>query len=109
MAKRVLTTTEYTDDLDGSTAVGTVEFGFEGTNYAIDLSRANTKSFEKAMAPYLGAARKVRANRSRATRKSSGSGRDLAAIRAWASENGYDVSERGRVASAVIEAYDAAH
>jgi len=39
-----------------------------------------------------------------ATRKS-----DLAAIRSWANQNGYKVSDRGRVPAAVVEAYDAAH
>jgi hypothetical protein len=108
MAKQIVTETHYTDDLDGSTAVGTIQFGFEGIDYEIDLSRANTKAFEKAMALYVGHARKVRSTRGR-SKATRSSGRDLAAIRAWASSNGYEVSERGRIAGAVIEAYDAAH
>lgn len=110
MAKRIVTETTYTDDLDGSTASGTITFAYEGTNYEIDLSKRNAAAFEKAVRPYVDAARKVRNSRTKAsTRSGSGSGHDLAAVRAWASENGYDVSERGRVAAAVLDAYDAAH
>jgi len=32
-----------------------------------------------------------------------------AAIRAWARQNGHDVSDRGRIAKAVVEAFQAAH
>lgn len=109
MAKQVVTLTEYTDDIDGSDAVGTVVFGYEGTTYEIDLSAANAKAFERTMALYVGHARKVRGARRASTRRSSGGDRDLAAVRAWARGNGYDVAPRGRVAAEVLEAYDAAN
>jgi hypothetical protein len=108
VAKKVVTTTEYTDDIDGSKAEGTISFSFEGTNYEIDLSRSNSRAFEKAMAPYIGHARKARATRSRG-RGRGGAKHDLSAVRTWASENGYQVAPRGRVAAEVLEAYDAAH
>jgi hypothetical protein len=108
MAKTVVTTTEYTDDIDGSKAEGTVAFAFEGLNYEIDLSKSNTRAFEKAMAPYVGHARKARSARGRRTARSANNGRDAAAIRAWATENGYEVSTRGRVPAPVVEAYNAA-
>lgn len=34
---------------------------------------------------------------------------ELAAIRAWARANGYQVADRGTPAKAVLDAYDAAH
>lgn len=34
---------------------------------------------------------------------------DLALVRAWARENGYTVADRGRIAAAVLAAYDRAH
>jgi hypothetical protein len=34
---------------------------------------------------------------------------DNSAVRAWARENGYSISDRGRVPAEVIEAYSAAH
>jgi Lsr2 len=110
MAKKIIQTTEYTDDLDGSTAAGTVTFGYDGASYEIDLSRANTRAFEKALKPYVEAGRKVRGTRTRTSTRGRSTGkRDLAAIRAWASQNGHDVSGRGRIARTVVDAYDAAH
>jgi hypothetical protein len=44
----------------------------------------------------------------RATRTSKSSG-DLAAIRAWASSNGYSVGARGRIPAEIREAYAAAN
>ena len=108
MAKTVVTTTEYTDDIDGSRAEGTISFSFQGSSYEIDLSKANTRAFEKAMAPYIGHARRARASRGRGRARSGGK-HDLSAVRTWASENGYHVAPRGRVAAEVLEAYDAAH
>lgn len=107
MAKKTVTTTEYTDDLDGGKAEGTIRFGFDGNSYEIDLSRANTRAFEKTMALYVGHARKVRSTRAKASSAAKGK-HDLSAVREWAKNAGYDVSDRGRVAAAVIEAYEAA-
>lgn len=107
MAKKTVTTTEYTDDIDGGKAEGTVRFGYEGNSYEIDLSRANTRAFEKAMALYVGHARKMRSTRTRSA-TTSRSKHDLAAVRAWAKDAGYEVSDRGRVAGSIIEAYEAA-
>ena len=119
---------QVTDDLDGGKADQTVSFSWEGTTYEIDLSRKNAQAFEKALKPYLSAARKAGksgggagrrgggrgpsrpSSRSSAARTSSSSStRDLPAVREWAKENGYEVSERGRLSSKVLEAYDEAH
>jgi hypothetical protein len=108
MATQVITTTVYTDDLDGSKAEGTVHFGFDGAEYEIDLSKSNRREFEKAMALYVGHARKVRNSRSRRTRGRRSAAHDLNAVRQWARANGYDVADRGRVPSAVLEAYESA-
>lgn len=111
MAKQVVTTTEYTDDLTGGKADGTVSFSLNGAAYEIDLSKANTRALEKALKPYLEAGRKVRASRGRATRRSAASAatHDVAAVRDWAKQNGYEVSDRGRIAGSVIDAYHAAN
>lgn len=110
-------TTIVTDDLDGSPNAETIEFGFDGVMYTIDLARKNRTAFEKALKPYLTAATRQVARRSssdsntrRARRSSNGrrsSGVDLAAVRAWAAEQGIEVSSRGRVAQDVIDAYTA--
>lgn len=112
MAKRVITTTEFTDDLDGGKAEGTVAFSYDGQNYEIDLSKKNRTAFEKALKPYVDAGRKGRpagrTSRSTGSRRTS-SRRDLGAIREWARANGHQVSDRGRIAQEVQDAYDAAN
>lgn len=105
MAKTIVT--QYTDDIDGSKAQGTVQFSYNGSNYEIDLSAKNTKALEKALSPYISAARKVRRSAggtSRATRRTQSAG-NLAEIRTWAQRNGYQVADRGRIPAAVVEAF----
>jgi len=110
MAKTIVT--QYTDDIDGSKAQGTVQFSYNGSAYEIDLSAKNTKALEKALDPYIGAARKVRAAATRAGRRRRGATSaktDVAEIRAWAHSNGYTISDRGRIPAAVIEAFQSNH
>jgi hypothetical protein len=114
VARKVETIVTMTDDLDGSKADRTIAFSVDGTAYEIDLSKKNAAAFEKAFAPYIGAARKApRASAGRARRSggsSARSGREqLQAIREWARANGVEVSERGRIPRSVREAFDAAH
>ena len=116
MAQRV--NVVLVDDIDGSEAAETVTFGLDGAQYEIDLSADNADKLREALAPYVGHGRRAGgrrrstggAGRSSASRSAAASGGPSAAdIRAWARENGWDVPERGRVASEVREAYDAAH
>ena len=112
MAKQVITA--LIDDLDGKPADRTIEFGLDGVTYTIDLSDANAGKLRKALDPYIAAGTRVSrraAGRSAARPGSSrSSDRDQnKAIREWASKNGYEVSERGRIPQNVIEAYRAAH
>ena len=109
MTKKVVTTTEYIDDLDGGRAEGTISFAFDGQQYEIDLSKANARAFAKAMKPYLDVARRVPTSRRRAPSRAAGHKSELAAIRTWATKNGYEVSARGRIAAAIVEEYEAAH
>lgn len=108
MAKQVITL--LTDDLDGGEADRTVEFGLDGVNYTIDLSEKNAGKLRKALDPYLNVATRVgRSADSRARRGAVSTGRasrdQNQAIREWASKNGYEVSERGRIPSSIVEAY----
>jgi hypothetical protein len=115
MARKVETTVTLTDDLDGSKADRTVSFSWGGTSYEIDLSKKNAAALEKSLAPYVGAARRApRKTRGRSavasvSKRPAGSRSDLSDVREWAKANGYDVSERGRIARTVQDAYDAAH
>ncbi|HEY3717995.1 MAG TPA: Lsr2 family protein [Jatrophihabitantaceae bacterium] len=110
MAKTIVT--QYTDDIDGSKAQGTVQFSYNGSAYEIDLSAKNTKALEKILDPYISAARKVRATATKAGRRRSGAASaktDVAEIRAWAHSNGYTISDRGRIPATVIEAFQSNH
>lgn len=110
MAQRVQVILE--DDIDGGTAVETVTFGIDGSNYEIDLSKKNAAKLRDALAPYVGAGR--RAGRSaaagrRGARTAVRSDRErIQAIREWARSNGYAVSDRGRIPATIVEAYDSA-
>lgn len=103
------------DDIDGSEANETVSFGLDGTSYEIDLNDGNAAALREALAGYIGHARKVTGGTRRGSSRRSSSGASGAAggntraIREWAKENGYDVSERGRISADIQQAYDAAH
>jgi hypothetical protein len=51
MAQKV--NVQLVDDLDGSTAESTVEFGLDGVHYAIDLSADNAAQLRDAVATYI--------------------------------------------------------
>ena len=112
---------KFVDDLDGSDAAGTVSFGLDGRTYEIDLSDDNAAKLRDSLAVFVGAARRSGAaattGRRRAEKMTTGSGRrpqpldrdQTAAIRAWARQNGHQVSDRGRISRTVVDAFQAAH
>jgi hypothetical protein len=112
MAKQVITL--LTDDLDGGEADRTVEFGLDGVAYTIDLSEKNAGKLRKALDPYLSVATRVgrsggpdvRSGRRGAVSTGRASRDQNQAIREWATKNGYEVSERGRIPSSIVEAYN---
>ena len=109
MARQIIE--NITDDIDGSADAQAIQFSYAGTEYTIDLAKKNRAALEKALKPYIEAGTKVSKRATRATsraRRSGSNGTDLAAVRAWAAENGYELSSRGRIPRAVLEAYEAA-
>jgi hypothetical protein len=109
-----------------------------GTTYQIDLSSRNVEKLDKALKPFIDAAVKVRhRNRragnatKRAQKPREGSAPKVrrrtvktskpakarripkaqraAAIREWARENGYELSDRGRISSEIVAAFQAAN
>lgn len=98
------------DDIDGSDAEETVTFGLDGASYEIDLSDANASALREALAPYVGHARRLGGGRRAAGgRRSASNGPTAREVREWARENGWELSDRGRVSAEVRQAYDAAH
>lgn len=101
-------------DVSGSDADETISFALDGSQYELDVTSKEADKFRGLFQDYIAVGRKVGGGRGKkaSTRASSGSGRskeELAEIRAWAQQNGHEVSERGRIKSEVLEAYDAAH
>ena len=96
------------DDLDGGSADETVRFGLDGAQFEIDLSADNAKNLRAALKTYVDAGRKVGARTGRPRTATSARKNEAAQIREWARNNGYTVSERGRVNSEIIDAYRAA-
>jgi hypothetical protein len=100
------------DDLTGEVIeegeAVTIEFAVNSKAYSIDLGRKNAADFHKALEKYIAAATRVGA--STRGRKPAARGKtDLAAIRGWASDNGYAVAARGRISAEIKEAYERAH
>jgi hypothetical protein len=101
------------DDLDGSEidADGkSVSFSFDGASYEIDLSSKNVDKMREAFAVYTAKARKVSNRAGRGSAKpAEPAPLDTRAVRAWAAQQGIEVSARGRLSSDLIEKYRAAH
>jgi len=115
VAQKVVTL--LTDDITGkeiATGEGeTIDFAFQGYTYTIDLDVKNAKKLRETMAYYIEHARRTGKSNVIPLRR-SGEGRrgasdvDPSEVRAWAEENGYEVSPRGRIKSEIVEAYKAA-
>ena len=100
------------DDLDGGQADESVSFSLDGAQYVIDLSGKNAKLLRGSFAKYIAAARKEKGVREtgRGARRASAasSGPDTSEVRTWAKEQGYEVSERGRVSKELIAKFQEA-
>ncbi|MEU4435210.1 Lsr2 family protein [Nocardia rhamnosiphila] len=106
MARKVVVT--VIDDLDGASAAAeTVSFGIDGVGYEIDLSEANARELRAGLDKWTPFARRV-GGRSRVKDPAAGRRKDAKAVREWARRNGHDVPERGRMPSAVLQAYQRA-
>jgi len=103
------------DDLDGrSEAVETVRFGLDSVSYEIDVSDEHANELRTVLGHYADAGRRTSGGRrargvrpkSKPAAKTSDPTPDD--IRAWAREQGLEVSTRGRISTKVRQAYDAA-
>ena len=98
MAQKIQTL--FIDDLDGSTAEGTVRFGLDGTEYEIDLNARHAKDLRDALARYVDAARRAGGSArkpARGSRRGQAGGLNTTEVREWARAQGIEVKDRGRV------------
>lgn len=106
MAQKIVTT--LISDLSGNEADETVQFSVDGKHYRIDLTSAEKEEFAKCLAPYVENAEKVskrEAAKRRTSAPSSSDRTEVARIREWANQNGYETSDRGRIAKHIRDAY----
>lgn len=113
MARR--TTVQMIDDVDGSLIKDgqgeTVEFTIGGVSYSIDLTTKHANELYEQFQFWIEHAEKVSGRKTRRSGASSPkkSRENLQDVRAWAKENGFEVSTRGRISQEIQDAYDAAH
>lgn len=111
MATQTLVT--LIDDIDGkSAAAETVQFTLDGASYEIDLTQSRADKLRKDLQTFVDHARRVQTTPapSRGGRRGAARARsrdDLAEVRKWAAASGLSVSNRGRIAQNVLDAYDA--
>jgi hypothetical protein len=112
------TVVQLTDDLDGkSIAEGkgeTVRFGLDNQDYEIDLGEKNAQALRAVVGKYVDAGRRVgggsRGGRTRtAAATSARRDYDPKAVRAWAEEQGLEVSARGRVPADLVTKFQEAN
>jgi Lsr2 len=106
MATKV--TVELQDDLDGGPADETLRFGLGGAQYEIDLNKKNARAFRQQLAPYIEHARRAGTGQRRRSVRTSSNRQRSGGIRAWAKDQGIELSDRGRIPANVVEQYEAA-
>ena len=110
-----ITRTFLVDDLDGSAEeVETIQLSLDGADFEIDLSAQNADRLRGKLARFIENGTRVTGQKPRGTIlravRPAPSGRDqVQAVRDWARKHGLAVSDRGRIAKSVQEAFDAAH
>ena len=102
------------DDLDGSEGAETVLFSLDGVAYEVDLSEEHAAELRQGLEPWIKAGRRAKppkpsAKSERAAKTAKEEPSDTAKVRAWAKEQGLQISDRGRIPLEVRAAYSAAH
>ena len=103
-----ITVVEVVDDLSGKVLSDpeTIRFGIDGSEYQLETSQESAEELRSLLQKYAKVSRKrTTTRRSDAARAAT----PVADIRAWAVENGWDISERGRVPKVIVDAYNEAH
>ncbi len=99
------------DDLTGKELADgtgeTVHFSLDGNKYELDIDQKGAEKLRSVLAGYVSAGRRISSSRSGRPRRVK-TGADPGAVRAWAAANGVQVSDRGRIPSAVLAQFEAA-
>lgn len=111
---------QITDDFDGSglepSEVIVETFTVNGVDYSLDLGAKSAEKFDKDMRKWIDKATKIGGRQKRSTSRQVPSASaprtdkaQLAAIRKWARGNGYEVSDRGRIPTTIVDAFNEAN
>jgi hypothetical protein len=84
-------------------------FSFDGRDYEMDLCTWHSDSFDETISRFAQYARKSPARAPVVKRRTAAHRQHSASVRAWAKKMGIEVSDRGRIPSAVVARYEAAH
>lgn len=103
--------TKLVDDLDGTDAEMTLEFGLDGTEYAIDLNDPHYEEYRKVLELLASKGRvvtrePVKVKRTLSTGKKTGVVGKTQEMREWLRANGHNVSDRGRVPTHLVDLYE---
>ena len=112
---------EFTDDVDGKALdvedLNTVAWSWLGVDYELDTSTVNLDRIENGRVPVstlLAKSRRVGGRKRAPAHKrsapaapasDSAAPADTKAIRAWAQDNGYELSARGRIPAHIVAAF----
>lgn len=104
-------TEEFVEDGDTiSPAHETVSFSLDGVDYRINLSSTNAHRLRATFQAWIQSARRVGAANNRgATEDSSRSRKDTFEIRIWARKHGMPISNKGRIATDIVTAFNQAN
>ena len=83
-----------------------MRFGLDGADYEIDLNAKNARKFRKRLAPFVEHAHRVAAGQRRPARTAASRQRSRD-IRAWARQQGIELSDRGRMPASIVDEYEA--
>jgi hypothetical protein len=104
--------TKLVDDIDGTDAEMTLEFGLDGVEYAIDLNDEHYEEHRAALEFLASKGRVVVREAVKVKRAATGAkGKPVVGktqhIREWARENGFpNLSDRGRIPQNIMDAYE---
>ncbi len=113
MARQVIT--KLIDDLDGGEADETLAFALDGNGYEIDLSSKNAKKIRDFLETYIeagtrtgrvGSGAQLQKNRPQPVAQNRQNRDFNQTVRAWAVDNGYDITERGRIPQYILDAFE---
>ncbi|MDP9168329.1 MAG: Lsr2 family protein [Actinomycetota bacterium] len=101
------------DDVDGTTASESVEFGIDGQVYSLTLSSANAEALRSTLKGWAEHARRVTPPRRRHLARADPwrkqvTGKERTEIREWCQHNGYVVGSRGPLPFEAVDAFRSA-